>query len=311
MESDLWRGFVAVAEAGSFTAASDVLPVSQSGLSQHIRRLESLLGVELFERTTRSVKLTPTGTRLLPLVVDLVAAEDAALALARDERDRDEPDTIRIFVAEDATGAILVRLMNQLRAAVDDVRVEVVQVSIVAQASAFGVLDVPVALIERTPTPAPAGEGRRTALRSEPMCLVVGADYDGPDPITVAEAGKLGVRRMDWLPPAWSEWFPLLGEPGTPEVADADATVMVVSSFRAAMQSVALDGRPCVAPVSIADTMAGADFRTVSLVDAPQASLDLVTVAEHPLLDLLHAIALVVTESDASIAQRKQSVEPS
>ena len=305
MESDLWRGFVAVADAGSFTAASDVLPITQSGLSQQVRRLESLLGVDLFTRTTRSVKLTPTGRRLLPLVHDLVEAEDAALGLARDERDRDEPETIRIYVAEDATGAILVRLMNQLRSAVDDVRVEVVQVSIVAQASALTVLDVPVALIERTPTPAPAGEGRRTALRPEPMCLVVGEDYDGPDPITIAEAAELGLRRMDWLPPDWLEWFPLLDEPSHADVEDPDAPVMVVSSFRAAMQSVALDGRPCVAPVSIADTMAGVDFRTVAFVDAPMASLDLVTLSDHPLLDLLHAIALVVTESDASIAQSR------
>jgi DNA-binding transcriptional LysR family regulator len=57
--------FVAVAEAKSFTLAAAALNISQPPLTLHIQRLERELGVSLYERTTRSVKLTPAGEVLL------------------------------------------------------------------------------------------------------------------------------------------------------------------------------------------------------------------------------------------------------
>ena len=53
--------FVAVAETGSFTGAARQLHVNQGAVSQRIRVLESTLGVQLFERSTRRVQLTPAG----------------------------------------------------------------------------------------------------------------------------------------------------------------------------------------------------------------------------------------------------------
>ncbi|MGD9944604.1 MAG: LysR family transcriptional regulator, partial [Burkholderiaceae bacterium] len=59
--------FVAVAQLGSFTRAGDRLHVTQAGLSAMIRELEHQLGARLFDRTTRSVSLTPGGRALLPV----------------------------------------------------------------------------------------------------------------------------------------------------------------------------------------------------------------------------------------------------
>ena len=56
--------FVRVVDEGSFTAAAERLLMSQSGVSQHVQDLERSLGVALFERGPRGVRLTPAGTRL-------------------------------------------------------------------------------------------------------------------------------------------------------------------------------------------------------------------------------------------------------
>ena len=55
------RAFVAVAELNSFRAAADAIHLSQPALSRRVEKLETALGVRLFERTTRSVSLTAVG----------------------------------------------------------------------------------------------------------------------------------------------------------------------------------------------------------------------------------------------------------
>lgn len=65
LDISLLRAFVAVAEAGSFTAAAGMVARSQSAVSQKVRRLEQLVGSSVFDRTSRSLSLTQTGTELL------------------------------------------------------------------------------------------------------------------------------------------------------------------------------------------------------------------------------------------------------
>jgi DNA-binding transcriptional LysR family regulator len=65
LDIDLLRAFVAVADAGSFTAAADAVGRSQSAVSQKIRRLEELIGHPVFDRTSRSLSLTGPGGQLL------------------------------------------------------------------------------------------------------------------------------------------------------------------------------------------------------------------------------------------------------
>lgn len=70
------RCFVAVAEEGHFGHAAIRLGISQPPLSEHIARLEEAVGARLFERTTRSVKLTAEGQALLDHAKNVLSALD-------------------------------------------------------------------------------------------------------------------------------------------------------------------------------------------------------------------------------------------
>src|SRR3954470_17651514 len=78
--------FVAIAEEQSFTRAAERLWVAQPGLSTQIRRLESELGVRLFERRPRGVDLTDAGELFLERARTAVAAAELARSTGDDLR---------------------------------------------------------------------------------------------------------------------------------------------------------------------------------------------------------------------------------
>lgn len=78
------RSFVEVASEKQFRKASDKLGLSQPALSTQIRALERELGVLLFSRTTRSVRLTVEGERFLARAQGVLRDLEAAVAELRD-----------------------------------------------------------------------------------------------------------------------------------------------------------------------------------------------------------------------------------
>lgn len=80
MDLDAVRTFVAVAESGQFQAAADELGITQQAASKRVATLERGLGVRLFARIARGVRLTVDGQALLPHARELLRAAERARA---------------------------------------------------------------------------------------------------------------------------------------------------------------------------------------------------------------------------------------
>ncbi|NKB21777.1 MAG: LysR family transcriptional regulator [Alphaproteobacteria bacterium] len=78
---------VAVAEEKHFGRAADRCHVSQPALSGQIQKLEDFLGVALFERTNRSVSITPVGEKIVAQAQQLITMADEIVLTAQAAKD--------------------------------------------------------------------------------------------------------------------------------------------------------------------------------------------------------------------------------
>jgi LysR family hydrogen peroxide-inducible transcriptional activator len=81
------RYALAVAEHGHFSRAAEACDVSQPTLSGQIRKLEDDLGVPLFERDGRRIRVTPAGAAILERAREAVGAADDLMRIAEASRD--------------------------------------------------------------------------------------------------------------------------------------------------------------------------------------------------------------------------------
>lgn len=80
------RAFIAVAEAQHFTRAAERLDLSQSSVSTLVRELEENLGLRLFDRHTRMLRLTHAGAEILPLARKAMADLDSVIGSSSELR---------------------------------------------------------------------------------------------------------------------------------------------------------------------------------------------------------------------------------
>lgn len=80
------EAFVWIAELGSFRAAADKLHTTQPAISQRIAAMESIMGVRLFERSTRGIRLTEKGQELLSHAGRMLALRTEMMRAAQAER---------------------------------------------------------------------------------------------------------------------------------------------------------------------------------------------------------------------------------
>jgi Transcriptional regulator len=72
MELEHIREFIKLAEIGNYLEASEILYISQSSLSKHIKLLEKELGYELFDRSKRTIQITPYGKIFLKYSQEII-----------------------------------------------------------------------------------------------------------------------------------------------------------------------------------------------------------------------------------------------
>jgi DNA-binding transcriptional LysR family regulator len=108
--------FAAVAEELSFARAAQRLHIVQPAVSQQVRRLERELGVQLFDRTSRRVRLTAAGERLLPEVRSVLTAVDRTRQVAAE-------------VAADSTGILRLGTSQGLGERLDEALCELTRVA--------------------------------------------------------------------------------------------------------------------------------------------------------------------------------------
>ena len=126
IELRLWRQFVAVAEELHFSRAATRLHMTQPPLSQAIAQLEALVAVRLFDRTRRSVALTPAGAVLLPQVRELLTRAQALPSQARAAA-AGEVGRLRLAFVSTVGYSLLPRWVQGFRARFPAVTLELVE----------------------------------------------------------------------------------------------------------------------------------------------------------------------------------------
>jgi DNA-binding transcriptional LysR family regulator len=113
MQTTDLRIFLAVAAAGSLSAAGRHLNIAVMQVSRRIAALEEELGVRLFHRTTRSISLTAEGEALLPYAHTISDADDNALNELRPQSAR-VSGTLRLTAPSVFGQAIVMPLLPKL-----------------------------------------------------------------------------------------------------------------------------------------------------------------------------------------------------
>src|SRR3984885_3203235 len=170
MEFELLRSFVAVAECGGFRRAAERLNLTQSTVSQQIKRLELETKRPLFRCTTRSVALTDDGEMLLGDARRLLQFEEAARhRLAAPQ----VSGTVRLGVVEEVAGGSLPSALSRFSALHPSVKLEMqigVSAELIDQLNA-GRLDVVFAK-------RPLGTSKGRLVWREPLVWAAAETFD-------------------------------------------------------------------------------------------------------------------------------------
>jgi DNA-binding transcriptional LysR family regulator len=194
--------FQVVAVERSFTRAAARLGVTQSALSQTLKRLEADLGVKLLVRTTRSVAPTHAGEQLLATLGPALADIGASLDVLRNQRD--EPGgTIRVTTGKHAADTVLWSVLAELLPRHPDIHVQVSvdndYVDIVAER-----FDAGIRLgeqLERDMVGIPIGPALRMAVVGSPAYF---ARHGRPQtPADLREHRSICFMRSDGTVPPW------------------------------------------------------------------------------------------------------------
>ena len=172
IELRVWRQFVALAQTLHFGRAAQRLHMTQPPLTQAIQQLERRLGTVLFERTRRSVALTPSGAALVEPARQLLQQAAALTARARDAA-RGELGHIRLgFVSTIGYGP-LPRWLRSFREVHPGIAIELREATGDVQLEAFVQHELDAGFLLHAPGIAPPPSLQRLSLGVEPLLLAL------------------------------------------------------------------------------------------------------------------------------------------
>jgi DNA-binding transcriptional LysR family regulator len=171
VELRLWRQFATLAEELHFGRAAASLHMTQPPLTQAIAQLERVLGVRLFDRTKRSVRLTPAGEALLPQARELLARAQALPAHARAAAGG-ETGRLRLAFVSTVGFALLPQWLRAFRARYPQVQMELVEATGEVQLQALARGEVDAGFMLHSPGFVPGGLAHRLVAR-EPLVLAL------------------------------------------------------------------------------------------------------------------------------------------
>ncbi|MFT3696775.1 MAG: LysR family transcriptional regulator [Kofleriaceae bacterium] len=202
IETRLLRYFVTVAETEHVGRAAERLGISQSPLSRQIRQLEDELGVTLFERANRQIRLTDEGKRLLGPARDLLTRVDL---FERSAKLAEANTRLSIgFVTTALSSGILPRALRALRSRVLELELQLRHANTEAQLAALRAGEIDVAIVHRT---ANVRGLAMTRVLEQPFRIV--ASKHGPyakkplTPDVLGEAPWIAVRASEYVRERW------------------------------------------------------------------------------------------------------------
>ncbi len=241
------RYFVTVANERNFTKAAEKLNIAQPPLSRQVRQLEEEVGVELFDRDVRPVRLTEAGRLFYEHAVQVLAGMEQLQWMMRKIGGVDHRRFVIGFVGSTLYG-LLPKVIRRFRDGLAHVEVSLLECSTVEQITALkeGRIDVGFGRL-RVEDPAI----RRLVLAEEKLVAVVPVDH------ALAEAGR-PVRLSEIA----AEQLIVYPRPARPSYADhvlgtfhdlglQPHSVMEVHELQTAIGLVAANAGLCLVPESV------------------------------------------------------------
>ncbi len=148
LDFDLLRTFIAVVDTGSLTRAAIQLHRTQSAISMQIKRLESQLNQNLFQREGRGLSLTHQGKSLVSYARRLLNLHDQAL---NDLTIKEVTTHLRVGCPDDYSLILLPKLISLLRTKNPDIRISVYTANSGQLRQAMDDNEIDLAILTRLP----------------------------------------------------------------------------------------------------------------------------------------------------------------
>ena len=246
----LLRSFVAIIDTGSFTRAGEQVHLTQSTISQQMRRLEQQIGCPLLDRSGRQVVATAEGEQLLGL-----ARRILALLAQAEEQVSEGSVSLSLGVPEDFAAGAITPVLAAFARDYPEVRLEVESglSHHIWQRFAAGELDL--ALVKQV-----RGQGSPLASWSEPLVWVDSRDWPakGRDPLPLVAFPSEGLYRqqmteaLDGLGRRWRVAYVSASLASLQGAVSAGIGVSLLPKRLMPADQLALTQWPKVAPVELA-----------------------------------------------------------